>query len=200
MAKRHTLGLLATAGMAAALAFNAGAAVAQPNLVPLLNTPMNGSVGVQNTGTTAAGPSHLTINCTKSGQADGGCPDAPGMAAYVNPAYPNRVVIDVPALEPGQSFNHNIAFWGAIPWTAGTYIFQARADAGGVVAESNERDNAAQSSYTQRPAVGVAPPQPLPLAAQPAAAEPVKPQLNSTNIFQLKQDRPQRLPRRTPAN
>ena len=120
MSLRNSLSLLATATLAAALAGAAGQAAAQPNLSPLLNAPMNASVGVQNTGTTAAGPSHLTINCTKFGKADGGCPDAPGMGAYVDPAFPNRVVIDVPALEPGENFNHDLSFWAAIPWTPGT--------------------------------------------------------------------------------
>lgn len=188
---------LAAIGLAAAGLFAAGSAAAQPNLVPLLGSPMGAGVGVQNTGDSAAGPSHLTINCTRLGKADGGCPDVAGLAAYADPAYPNRVVIEVPALEPGESFNHVLAFWDDIEWTPGTYLFAARADAGNAVAESNEANNSLQSSYTVLPSVGVAPQQPLPLAARPA--EPVKPKLTSTNIFQQKQERPQREPRRLPA-
>src|SRR3546814_12048950 len=96
---------------------------------------MSASVGVQNTGASAAGPSQLTINCTSFGQPNGGCPDAPGLAAYADPAYPNRVVVEVPALPPGQSFNHNLAFWPATPWPPGTSVFDARADAGNAAAE-----------------------------------------------------------------
>jgi hypothetical protein len=173
MARPLSHRLTGTAGISAALVLAAGTAAAQPNLVPVLNNPMNASVGVQNTGKTAAGPSHLTINCTRFGQADGGCPDMPGLAAYADPAYPNRVVIEVPALEPGASFNHNLAFWAAIPWTPGTYVFDARADAGNAVAESNEANNTTQSSYTEQPGAGVAPPQPLPLATKPAAGATV---------------------------
>lgn len=187
----------ACAGLGLVLALAAGTAAAQPNLVPLLGSPMGAGVGVQNTGDSAAGPSHLTINCTKLGKADGGCPDTPGLAAYAEPAYPNRVVIEVPALEPGEAFNHDLAFWDDIVWTPGTYLFAARADAGNAVAESNEADNALQTSYTQLPSVAVAPQQPLPLAARPA--QPVKPKLTSTNIFQQKQERPQHEPRRLPA-
>ena len=190
----------ACAGLAFTLGLAAGSAAAQPNLVPVLSSPMGPGVGVQNTGDSAAGPSHLTINCTKLGKADGGCPDTPGLAAYADPAYPNRVVIEVPALEPGESFNHVLAFWGDISWTPGTYLFAARADAGNAVVESNEGNNSSQSSYTQLPSVPVAPALPLPLAARPLPAEPVKPKLTSANIFQQKQERPQRLPRRTPAN
>ncbi|MGF1629877.1 MAG: CARDB domain-containing protein [Kiloniellaceae bacterium] len=186
MAKHFSLGLLAAAGLTAALSTVAGTAAAQPNLVPVLSNPMNASVGVQNLGATAAGPSHLTINCTRFGEADGGCPDIPGLAAYADPAFPNRVVVDVPALEPGESFNHNLAFWAAIPWTPGTYVFDAVADAGNAVAESNEADNTSQSSYTQLPAVGVAPQAPLPLAAQPVKPQPPKP---AGNAFVLKQGR-----------
>jgi hypothetical protein len=209
MAKRLSRGLIAAAGLCTAVSLTAGAgqALAQPDLVPQLNFPMNATVGVQNSGTTAAGPSHLTINCTKFGQADGGCPEAPGMGAYVDPAFPNRAVIDVPALEPGESFSHDLSFWNAIPWTPGTYVFDAEVDAGGDVAESDETNNTAQSSHTELPAVGVAPPAPLPLTAQPAAARPVRPsQLDSTNIFQLRKQhsavapkvRPQRLAPRQP--
>ncbi|MEO3428421.1 CARDB domain-containing protein [Pelagibius sp. CAU 1746] len=198
MAKHLFRSLLAVAGLsaAAALAAGAGQALAQPDLVPQLNFPMNASVGVQNAGTTAAGPSHLTINCTKFGKADGGCPEAPGMGAYVDPAFPNRAVIDVPALEPGESFSHNLSFWNAIPWTPGTYVFDAEVDAGGDVAESNETNNSAQSSYTELPAVGVAPPAPLPLTAQPAAARPSR--LDSANIFQLRRLRGSEEPKPRP--
>ena len=162
--QRH-LGLVAAAALAAGLALPASAS-AQPDLVPQLNFPMNASVGVQNQGTTASGPSHLIINCTAFGQADGGCPDAPGMAAYVDPAFPNRAVIDVPALEPSESFNHDLTFWDSIPWVPGTFVFDAEVDPGNEVAESNEANNTTQSSYTELPAVGVAPPAPLPLTRQ----------------------------------
>lgn len=188
MEQQHFRRLAATA-LGVGIALAAGAAAAQPNLVPVLSYPMNASVGVQNTGTTAAGPSHLTINCTRFGKTDGGCPDIPGLDAYADPAYPNRVVIEVPALEPNESFGHDLAFWAAIPWTPGTYVFEAVADAGNAVAESNEGDNATQSSYTQQAEIAVQPPQPLPLAAKPAPARPQPPKLTSSNIFQLKQRR-----------
>jgi len=158
---------LAAAGLAAiALTSTAASqAAAQPDLVPMLSVPMNAGVGVQNIGNSAAGPSHLTLNCTKSGQSEGGCANTPGMAAYENPAYPDRVVIDVPALAPGEIFTHDLAFWNDINWPAGTYLFDLVADAGAVVAESGEANNSTQSSHTQLPMVGVAPPAPLPLTA-----------------------------------
>lgn len=169
MAKRHSHTLAVAAGLGAALSIVcSGLAAAQPDLVPQLNNPMTASVGVQNLGDTVAGPSHLTINCTEFGQADGGCPDIPGLAAYADPAFPNRVVVDVPQLQPGQSFNHNLTFWNAIAWPAGTFVFQAEADAGNAVAEANEGNNTTQSSHTQQPGVGVAPKAPLPLTGKPA--------------------------------
>lgn len=180
---------LAATALSAGIALAAGSAAAQPNLVPVLSNPMNANVGVQNIGTSAAGPSHLTINCTKFGKADGGCPDIPGLNAYADPAYPNRVVIEVPALEPNESFSHDLAFWAAIPWMPGTYVFDAVADAGQEIAESVEADNTTQSSYTQQPGIVVQPPPPLPLAARPAPPRPLPPKLTSSNIFQLKQRR-----------
>jgi hypothetical protein len=190
MAPRRRFGLLAAASLSLASFAAAGSAAAQPDLVPLLNNPMNATVGVQNVGTSAAAASHLTINCTKFGKADGGCPDAPGMGAYVDPAFPNRVVIDVPALSPGETFNHDLTFWNAIPWVPGTFVFDAEVDAGHDIAESNEGNNTTQSSYTQQPGVGVAPPAPLPLKAKAPTAEPVRPlRLDSSNIFEKKRTR-----------
>ncbi|GAB4362658.1 MAG: hypothetical protein Kow00114_18110 [Kiloniellaceae bacterium] len=201
MAMRPSRGLAVAGLSAAALALlaPAGPAAAQPDIVPLLNNPMNASVGVQNLGVSAAGPSQLTINCTRFGKADGGCPDAPGMAAYVDPAFQNRVVIDVPALAPGESFSHDLAFWNAIAWPAGTYIFDAEADAGSAVGETAEANNATQSSLTQQPGIAVAPRAPLPLAARPAPALEPRPKLTSGNIFQLKQQRSVPAPTRQPA-
>ncbi|MGD1877996.1 MAG: CARDB domain-containing protein [Kiloniellaceae bacterium] len=182
MAKRPSPSPMATAGpttalsiavsIALSIAGGAGQAAAQPDLVAQLNNPMNASVGVQNIGDSDAGPSHLTLNCTRFGQADGGCPDIPGLAAYMNPAFPNRVVVNVPALAAGQSFNHNLAFWNAIAWPAGTFIFDAEIDPGNAIAEANEANNATQSSHTQQPGVGVAPKPPLPLKAAGAPAQP----------------------------
>jgi len=196
MRKRQFLGILASAGLTAA-ALASGQAAAQPDLVPQLNNPMNATVGVRNLGTSASGPSHLTINCTAFGEVDGGCPDAPGMGAYVDPAYPNRVVIDVPALEAGDIFEHDVTFWNSIPWVPGTFVFEAEVDPGNDVAESNEANNTTQSSYTQQPGSVVSPPDPLPLTAKPAPARPVEPRsgrLDSTNIFQLKKNRPNAAP------
>lgn len=193
MAKRRSLRLLAAAGLTAAISTAAGQALAQPDLIPQLSNPMNASVGVQNIGTTAAPASHLTINCTKFGQVDGGCPEAPGMGAYVDPAFPNRVVVDVPALAPGESFSHDLAFWNALPWTPGTYVFDAEVDAGNVVAETNETNNATQSSYTQLPAVGVAPPAPLPLKAKTAKPPRPNPVVRRAALQPRKPAAPQRL-------
>jgi len=167
-------------------------AAAQPDLVPLLSNPMTASVGVRNNGDSPAGASHLTINCTRFGKADGGCPDIPGLAAYVDPAFPNRVVIDIPELAPNETYNHDLAFWAAIPWIPGTYIFDAVADAGNEVAESNEANNTTQSSYTQQPMVGVAPPPPLPLtAALPGGAPRPRPQLPPRAKLVVPQNAPQ---------
>jgi hypothetical protein len=194
---RPNLRTLAATGLAAiALTSTAiSQAAAQPDLVPQLSNPMNATVGVQNIGDSASGPSHLTINCTKFGKADGGCPDIPGLAAYIDPAYPNRVVVDVPVLEPSESFDHVLAFWGDIPWTPGTYIFDAEVDAGNEVAESNEANNTTQSSYTQQPMVGVAPPPPLPLtAALPGGAPRPKPALRAkAKLIAPQQPAPQKL-------
>ena len=50
MAPRRRFGLLAAASLSLASLAAAGSAAAQPDLVPLLNNPMNATVGVQNVG------------------------------------------------------------------------------------------------------------------------------------------------------
>ncbi|HKQ30303.1 MAG TPA: CARDB domain-containing protein [Burkholderiales bacterium] len=117
----------------------------KPDLVPLLPSPMNGNVAVKNIGAGNAGPSKLALKCHKVGHVGGGggCADIPpAMAApYIDAAFPDHVVVNVPALAPGASFNHALAFWGSLVWMKGKYEFKAIADAGAVVAESNEANN-----------------------------------------------------------
>lgn len=120
----------------------------KPDLVPELPNPMNGNVTVKNIGTGAAGASKFVLKCNKVGNVGGGgCADIPPAlaAAYVDAAFPNSVVVNVPALAPGASFNHALGFWGALVWTKGKYQFNALADGGAVVAESNEANNATNS-------------------------------------------------------
>jgi hypothetical protein len=122
---------------------------AKPDLVPVLSSPMNGTVSVKNIGTGAAGASKLVLKCVKLGNTGGGggCADIPPALAapYIDAAFPNSVVVNVPALAPGASYNHALSFWGALVWPKGKYQFNAAADAGAVVAETNEANNAASS-------------------------------------------------------
>lgn len=127
-----------------------GQTLGKPDLVPLLTSPMSGKVEVKNIGTAGAPASKLAINCFKLGHVGGGggCPDAPGIAAYSDPALPDQVVVNVPALAPGASHVHNLSFWPALVFTSGTYQFKASADAINTVAESNEGNNVAVGSKT----------------------------------------------------
>ena len=52
-----------------------------------------------------------------------------GMAAYEDGGYPNAAVIQVPALQPGETFDHVLAFWGSLVWGKGTYELTLTADA-----------------------------------------------------------------------
>ena len=104
------------------------------------NLISGGEAAVINNGDAASGPSHLIIVCKKT-SGPGGCAEDAGMAAYASPAYPNAVVIDVPALEPGESYAHVLAFWDALVWPVGTYKLTLTADAGQEVAEDSERNN-----------------------------------------------------------
>ncbi|MEL7404513.1 MAG: CARDB domain-containing protein [Pseudomonadota bacterium] len=132
---------------AAATAVSAVAAVAQPNLTATLN-PNTGQIIVQNTGAVAAAASWVTVEC------NGDCPEPPAaqLAAYLNPAFPNRLSVNLPALAPSQSFNHGISFWNSLAFPAGKAIFRVCADDGDSVAESSERDNCANVLRRQAPA------------------------------------------------
>lgn len=128
------------------LAASSGAAFAGADLVPDAGSLLtSGEAAVVNNGNAASGPSHLIIVCKKT-SGPGGCAEDPGMAAYANPAYPNAVVIDVPALEPGESYGHVLAFWDDLDWPVGTYKLTLTADAGKEVAEDSERNNSTSTT------------------------------------------------------
>ncbi|MGE0044532.1 MAG: hypothetical protein AB7J28_15930 [Hyphomonadaceae bacterium] len=151
---------LASFLVAAALAASAGVASAQPagpsrltarapDLVPIPSRIEHGVVSVRNAGTAASTPSIVTVECNVTGRR-GGCPEIPGryLRRYTNGAYPNKLVIHVPALPVGHVHNHNLAFWGAItPFPAGSYDFTFMADAGMTVGETNEGNNAGAHTW-----------------------------------------------------
>ncbi|HSG95299.1 MAG TPA: CARDB domain-containing protein, partial [Afifellaceae bacterium] len=58
-----------------------------------------------------------------------------------NPAYPNAVVIAVPALAMGKVYSFKLPFWNGLVWPSGNFRFTVTADAGGIVAETNEGNN-----------------------------------------------------------
>jgi len=112
-----------------------------PNLVPIASRMTKGTMSVRNTGSAAAGPFKVTVECKNLG--GGGCVEPPrgAGAAYEDPAFPNKMTVTAPGLAPGQVFNHKITFWDGLVWPNGNYEFTVVADAGGAVAETNEGDN-----------------------------------------------------------
>lgn len=117
------------------------AAGQKPDLVPVLSHPMTGKVAVKNKGAAASLPSVLTIECKKVAGRSSGCAESARMKPYEHRAYPNKVVVEIPALAPGQTYSHVLLFWQGLDWQPGTYKFFARADAGNSNAESNENNN-----------------------------------------------------------
>ncbi|MEZ5955981.1 MAG: CARDB domain-containing protein [Hyphomonadaceae bacterium] len=118
------------------------------DLQPIPSRIEHGVVSVRNTGTAASTPSIATVNCHLPNQ-QGGCPELPAaaIAAYSNPAYPDRLVVNVPAIQPGHVHNHNLSFWEDISWPSGSYIFEFVVDAGASNNESNEANNAGQHTW-----------------------------------------------------
>jgi hypothetical protein len=125
-----------TGGLLAAFIALPSAAAAAPDLRPAAKSPFDGVVQVMNVGADTAAPSFVTIECKRLG--GGSCPDDPGMAAYVNAAFPNKVTVDVPKLAKGKTFTHALTFWKNLKFRPGTYEFRVIADDGNNVAESNE--------------------------------------------------------------
>ncbi len=111
------------------------------NLVPIASRMTKGTISVRNTGTIAAGPFKVTVECKNLGK--GSCVDPPedAVAPYEDAAFPNKLTVTVPGLAPGHVFNHKISFWDGLVWPSGNYEFTVVADAGGAVAETNEGDN-----------------------------------------------------------
>jgi hypothetical protein len=132
----------------------AGEGQGKPDLVPVLSNPMTGTVHVKNVGATAAGPSKLVLRCKKvtlaTAAGNGHCADIPEQdkAAYNDPAFPDAVTVQVPAIPAGGSFSHTFPFWGALHWDSGNYQITGTADAAHAVAESNETNNTAVSSLS----------------------------------------------------
>jgi len=113
------------------------------DLQPIPSRISHGVVSVRNTGTAASVPSVITVNCHRPGQA-GGCVDIPPayVAQYTNAAYPNRLVVNVPAIQPGHVYNHNLPFWDEMDWPSGQeFMFEFVADAGATNNETNEANN-----------------------------------------------------------
>lgn len=125
-----------------------GLVVRSPDLTPIPSRIEHGVVSVRNVGAAASGPSLATVNCHLPGQS-GGCPEIPARlaAAYENPAFPNRVTVAIPAIQPGHVHNHTLSFWNQLNWPAGTYIFEFVVDAGATVAESNEGNNTGSHTW-----------------------------------------------------
>jgi hypothetical protein len=120
----------------------------KPDLIPVAVNLRAGTIGVRNVGNAAAAPSKLTISCHKVGHVGpgGGCPDAPGLTAYNDPAFPDRATLTVPALAPGANFVQTLSFWNSLKWAKGEYQFTLAADAANTVAENNELNNSATST------------------------------------------------------
>lgn len=119
------------------------------DLIPIPSRIALGVVSVRNIGTSASLPSVVTVNCHRPNQ-EGGCADIPAayLAQYTDAAYPNRLVVQVPAIQPGHVYNHTLPWFPGAGWTAGqTYEFDFVADAGATNNESNEANNTGSHSW-----------------------------------------------------
>lgn len=110
-----------------------------PDLIPNSKYfSATGIVSVINQGKAKGDASLLALKCL------GQCPEYSGVNSYLNPAFPNQLVIKVPPLKVGQEYKHKLSFWGKPlknKSQPGTYKVRFLADAGKDVRESNETNN-----------------------------------------------------------
>jgi hypothetical protein len=119
------------------LTINSVMAAPQADLVPVAEAMNGGKIAVKNVGDAKSRTSWLTLQCSSSSA----CPEDPGMAAYVNPMFPNLVSIQIPELKPGQSYSHTLTFWKQLVFKPGKYKFILNADTGLDIPESSETNN-----------------------------------------------------------
>ena len=113
-----------------------------PDLRPLESRVLTGTVSIKNFGPGPAAASIATLVCQKVGAEPGGhCPDPGPIPEFTDAAYPNAVVVHVPALAAGHVYNLKLPFWNALVWPSGSYTLTLTADAGATVAETNEGNN-----------------------------------------------------------
>lgn len=142
----------------------AGAAVAQPrqapvagaDLVPIASAMSTGVVSVRNNGTATSPWTVATVFCHRPNE-EGGCPELTRaqVAQYTDPAFPNRLAVRIPPIQPGEAYNHPLSFWNAGAFAPGTYQFDLVVDATAVAAEINsnggaETNNSASYVWTKR--------------------------------------------------
>jgi hypothetical protein len=113
------------------------------DLQPIPSRIEHGVVSIRNTGTATSAPSIATVVCHLPGQRGGCGPDLPDdvMEDYEDAAYPNAVVVQIPAIQPGHVYSHNLTFWDEIDWATGAYQFDFVADASGTNNETSEANN-----------------------------------------------------------
>lgn len=126
----------------------------EPDLVPVLNNPMDGTLIVRNDGLAAASPTRLRLRCFYDFRGSGinpMCPEIPRRFAPEyswDPSSPYReyMFLNVPALAPGATYRIALPFWRFVRWLSGNYQFTAVADFDRVVLESNEGNNSGVST------------------------------------------------------
>lgn len=119
----------------------------KPDLIPILNSPMDSEIRVKNVGDGPADSSKLTLDCVRLGAPSQmySCPNLPVSVAplYFDEAFPNNATIKVPALAPGEIFVHKLSFWDLSNWPKGKYKFTVTVDAAHQLTESNPDNNVA---------------------------------------------------------
>src|SRR6185436_17799649 len=106
-----TLALVAAASVAADSA-PGGITGPLPDLRPIESRMLTGTVWIKNFGPGPSAASVATVDCQKVGARPGGhCPDPGRIPEFENGAYPNAVVVNVPALAAGHVYSLKLPFW-----------------------------------------------------------------------------------------
>jgi len=106
----------------------------RPDLIPVVSHPFNGVITVKNIGNATAGASRTEIEYRNASVHFG----------------PDRKIIYIHALPPGQFQQVSFPGWSGAHWDPGVHNFTVMADSDHRVVESDEHNNVARTAMTVR--------------------------------------------------
>lgn len=118
-----------------------------PDLLPVLDQfDRQGIVKVKNIGNKISSKSYLRIDCDEQDKSK--CPelDKKYKGMYMRSG---EFMVEIPELNPGQTYSHRLPFWRDLSWGPGRYVISFEADFTNTNRELNESNNIGQHTLTR---------------------------------------------------